>query len=402
MKRFIAGALAILLLAAICILRKPTASNEAEISIPQTETLTEPKPVFEEIRAVWISFSELSMREEPDQTENAFRQKAKTMVENIAKNKMNTVFLHVRPCSDAFYRSEIYPFSSYLTGAEGKDPGYDPLAVFCDYANEYNLSVHAWINPFRICSEENFNNRAPNNPALQMPESIVRVNGGVYYNPADPAVHALIVSGVRELLQNYPIDGIHIDDYFYPSTDESIDRTFFSAQSEKPLDEWRRDTVSAFVQSLYKTVKSFGKEKIFSISPAVDIRRNENELYADVTRWAQNDGYCDWLIPQLYVGFEHETFPFEQMTTDWNALTTAQTVKLLFGLSVYKCGDTDKYAGSGCTEWTENSDILSRQLRCIRSFSRYGGFALFSYSYAFGKNMSDFSESEITLLTSML
>lgn len=402
MKRFIAAALAILLLAAICILRKPTASNEAEISIPQTETLTEPKPVFEEIRAVWISFSELSMREEPDQTENVFRQKAKTMVENIAKNKMNTVFLHVRPCSDAFYRSEIYPFSSYLTGTEGKNPGYDPLAVFCDYANEYNLSVHAWINPFRICSEENFNNRAPNNPALQMPESIVRVNGGVYYNPADPAVHALIVSGVRELLQNYPIDGIHIDDYFYPSTDESIDRTFFSAQSEKPLDEWRRDTVSAFVQSLYKIVKSFGKEKIFSISPAVDIRRNENELYADVTRWAQNDGYCDWLIPQLYVGFEHETFPFEQMTTDWNALTTAQTVKLLFGLSVYKCGDTDKYAGSGCTEWTENSDILSRQLRCIRSSSRYGGFALFSYSYAFGKNMSDFSESEITLLTSML
>ena len=402
MKRFIAGALAILLLAAICILRKPTASNEAEISIPQTETVTEAKPVFEEIRAVWISFSELSMREEPDQTENAFRQKAKTMVENIAKNKMNTVFLHVRPCSDAFYRSEIYPFSSYLTGTEGKNPGYDPLAVFCDYANEYNLSVHAWINPFRICSEENFNNRAPNNPALQMPESIVRVNGGVYYNPADPVVHALIVSGVRELLQNYPIDGIHIDDYFYPSTDESIDRTFFSAQSEKPLDEWRRDTVSAFVQSLYKTVKSFGTEKIFSISPAVDIRRNENELYADVTRWAQNDGYCDWLIPQLYVGFEHETFPFEQMTTDWNALTTAQTVKLLFGLSVYKCGDTDKYAGSGCTEWTENSDILSRQLRCIRSFSRYVWFALFSYSYAFGKNMSDFSESEITLLTSML
>lgn len=402
MKRLIAGALAVLLLCAICILRKPASPPSPEISVTQTETAVQEAPSPQEIRAVWISFSELSMREETDQSETAFREKAKTMVQNMASNKMNTVFFHVRPCSDAFYRSDIYPFSAYLTGTEGKDPGYDPLAVFCEYAQAYNLSVHAWINPFRICSEGNLDKRAESNPAMKMPDSIVHVNGGVYYNPADPAVHALILSGVEELLKNYPIDGIHIDDYFYPSTDEDIDRKFFELQSEKTLDAWRRDTVSAFVQSLYKTVKSFGDDKIFSISPAVDIERNQTKLYADVTRWAGEDGFCDWMIPQLYVGFCHETFPFERMVNEWNALTKAENVKLIFGLSVYKCGETDDYAGTGSAEWTENSDILFRQLQSIRSASRYGGFALFSYSYAFGKNMSQFSDREITLFTSVL
>ena len=401
MKRWIAAALAVVILASVFILRRP-ASPETTETTEFSQPTTEAVPAREEIRAVWISFTELSMLEEDDRSENAFRKKAKTMVRHMADNKMNTVFLHVRPCSDAFYRSEIYPFSSYLTGTEGKDPGYDPLDIFCEYASEAGLSVHAWINPFRICSAENMDKRAQSNPALQMPESVVTVRGGVYYNPADPAVHELILSGVRELLQNYPIDGIHIDDYFYPSTDDFIDAELFSKQTQLPLDEWRRDTISAFVHALYSTVKSYGTEKIFSISPAVDIERNTNELYADVTRWAQEPGYCDWIIPQLYVGFEHETFPFAQAADEWNALVQAENVRLLFGLSVYKCGDTDSYAGTGQKEWTEKTDILQRQLEYIRPLSRCSGFALFSYSYAFGKNMSDNSKQEIQRLTSVL
>ncbi|MBQ7542740.1 MAG: family 10 glycosylhydrolase [Clostridia bacterium] len=393
---------------------RQSSTTTVAAAAPATTQIAAPDPVYSsEIRAVWITFYELTM-EAPHNTEADFRALTREMVHNIRNAKMNTVFLHVRSHSDAFYRSNVFPFTSRISGTEGKDPGFDPLAIFCEYAAASGLSVHAWINPFRIGNASEMSSRSSKNPAKRIlqdgdPDNdsqVVQVGSVLYYDPASPQVHDLIRGGVRELLENYRIDGVHIDDYFYPGTDASIDAKEYNAYKNSGgtlgLGDWRRSVVSAWVADLYRTVKSYGSEKIFSISPAVSVERNRSELYADVERWGRYDGYCDWMIPQLYVGFEHQTVPFPSAAAQWRALMRNPNVRLIFGLAAYKCGTRDGYAGSGANEWQKHSDILSRQLSYARSVSGFGGFALFSYSGVFGRNLSDNSNEEMKLFKAML
>jgi len=153
---------------------------------------------------------------------------------------------------------------------------------------------------------------------------------------------------------------------------------------------------------MYRTVKSFGNDKIFSISPEADISDNYNENFADVKKWATKKGYCDCLIPQLYYGFNHDKYPFEETAKSWISFEKEIVVPVVFGLSIYKSGSTDTYAGSGADEWLQHDNIISSQIKIIRSFPCYGGFALYSYSYAFGENLNDISKKEITSVTFML
>ncbi len=382
-------------------------SDSSDGTSPSDEALRE-------IRAVWISYFELTTMNDDDKSEKAFRKKAETMIKNCADAKINTVYLHVRPSSDAFYRSEIFPFSMYLTGTEGKDPGFDPLSVFCEYSEKYGIELHAWINPFRVCSVSNLSSRSEKNPAVKIlndsdPDNdkyIVTVGNGIYYNPSYTAVHSLINDGVREILENYPVKGIHIDDYFYPTTDAKIDSSLYEEYTQNggtlPRDGLRREYINSFVSSLYRTVKSFGDDKIFSISPGSDIEKNYNEHYADVEKWVSSEGYCDYLIPQVYYGFNHEKYPFSDTADSWSELMNTAKIPIVFGLAVYKSGQEDSYAGTGADEWTESTDIISRQIEYVRSLNNYGGFSLYSYSYAYGENLNYYSKKEITSVTSML
>ena len=388
---------------------KPSASASAA----SNTTKAQPQSRTDEIRAVWISYLDLPLTD-ADRSEEAFRSAAETMTRNIRDGKMNTVFLHVRPCSDAMYRSSLFPYSAYISGTEGKDPGYDALEIFCAKAKEAQLSVHAWINPFRVGDASKLDSKASSNPAKRIltdddPDNdsrIVRVGGSLYYDPADRQNQDLIVDGVRELLQKYAIDGVHIDDYFYPTTDASIDQKDYNAYladgGTLSRDDWRRAQINALVSRLYTTVKSFGQDKIFSISPSMEIEKNRTTLYADVARWAKYGGYCDWLIPQLYVGMEHQTHPFRDLAHAWLSLERNQNVRLLFGLAAYKCGASDPNAGSASREWIENTDVLSREIRYLRDNNGYSGFALFSYAYVFGGKMSDNSKTEMKSVIDML
>ncbi len=367
----------------------------------------------DEIRAVWISYLDLSNPME-NKSESAFRAMVKDMIGNICTGGMNTVFLQVRPFSDALYRSSLFPCSAVISGAEGIDPGFDALEIFCNLAQNAGLSVHAWINLFRIGSASKIEERADTNPAKCILRDddpgndgrVVDVNGTLYYNPADRENWELILDGVRELLQNYPVDGVHIDDYFYPTTEPRIDQKEYDAYiaqgGTEPRDTWRRTQINTLVSGIYTCVKLHGSEKIFSISPALQIDTNYSNLYADVQRWAAYGGYCDWLIPQAYVGFEHATHPFCETVSQWRALKRNENVRLLFGLAAYKCGAEDPYAGSARNEWIEHTDILSRQIRFLRNSDDHFGFALFSYAYVFGGKMSDNSKSEMNSVISML
>lgn len=376
-----------------------------------SESPAEPKP--DEIRAVWISYLDLNLHAE-SRNEASFRAMAKEMTETIREGKMNTVFLQVRPFSDAIYKSAIFPYSAVIAGTEGADPGFDALDLFCEYAKESGISVHAWINPFRVGKASDIEQRSDRNPAKHIlcddnrenDRRVVNVDGTLYYNPANAENRKLILDGIRELLVNYPIDGIHIDDYFYPTTKAFIDEaeyeTYRSEGGTSSLDDWRRTQISMLVSSMYSCVKSFGSDKVFSVSPALQIENNYEKLYADVKRWASCDGYCDWMIPQVYVGFEHETSPFCETIKRWTSIERSPNVRLLFGLAAYKCGIEDSYAGSGRSEWVDRSDILPRQIEYIRQQESYDGFALYSYSYIFGEKMSDNSELEMKAVISMI
>lgn len=321
-------------------------------------------------------------------SEGGFRGKAENMFRDIAEKGFKHVFVQVRPSGDALYKSEFFPWSKYISWEQGVSPGYDPLEIFLSVAHSHGLKLHAWINPYRISgTSSDMENLSQDNPARKMYErkrsDIYFSTNGIYYNPASLNVQKLILDGVRELVTNYDLDGIHIDDFFYPTTDEEIDKNEFAEYKKNKgtssLSEWRREQVNAFVSGMYSAVKNKDKNIIVSISPCADVEENQNIHFADVEKWCKDEGFCDWIIPQIYYGFRNEYMPFEKTLDRWCDIVTNENVKLIIGLASYKCGEEDLYAGKGKDEWLTKDNILSEQLKSLRK-KECDGFSLFSYN----------------------
>ena len=167
-----------------------------------------------------------------------------------------------------FTKSQLFPWSHLCTGVQGQDPGFDPLDILLQEAHGRGLSVEAWLNPYRLRSSAAMPpNLAENNLANTHPEWVCAVGDGLYLNPAEPAAADYVVQGVAELLQNYAVDGIHFDDYFYPATEESIDAAQFAASGAADLAAWRRQNVTALVKKVRDTVKTADPTLRFGISP---------------------------------------------------------------------------------------------------------------------------------------
>jgi len=393
------------LLSACTLSPTPPPTTEPPTTAP--ELLPEPA----EIRAVWLSYFDLTLPAGGIQ-EQAYREKYAALFAEFAAFGLNTLFVHVRPFTDATYPSAIYPWSEILTGAQGQDPGYDPLAILCGLAEANGLALHAWLNPFRITPDHrDLSKLDKSNPALAHIEAgdghVCRVDGRYYWNPAVLENHALIYDGVRELLENYPLAGIHIDDYFYPTTDASFDaaqyETYRSQGGVLPLDEWRRELVSQFVAGLYRAVHRAKPGAVLSVSPSADLERNFSQCYADAARWMREPGFADWMVPQVYFGFQHAQLPFEATARAWAALPQHGGLRLLFGLAAYKTGQDDKYAGeTGRGEWLSHDEILARQVALIRGLPGCGGFAVYSCTGLFGPALTDIAQKEKQNLHKML
>lgn len=344
------------------------------------------------IIGAWINYNEIRELIDSASNQGEFDTIVESKLKILNTYDVNTIFLHCRAFDDCFYKSDIFPVSEYASNEAG-ELKFDVLETFIRISQKYNIQIHAWINPYRIRKDGIKEKVNPLSPAYEiinngnLSQELILCDNAIYYNPASGYAQKRILEGIREILENYKVAGIHFDDYFYPSTSNDIDNLFYNEYTEKggklSLQDYRRQCVNTMISSVYALIKSYDDDLIFSISPAANIESNYSSSYADVALWTKSQGYTDWIIPQIYFGFEHEKMPFLNVLEQWENLADASKVRLIIGLPLYKSGKEDTYAGAGAQEWQNNSDIISRQIRCIRENEKMAGYVYYSASYLY-------------------
>ena len=352
-----------------------------------------------ELRGVWVAtIRNLDFPLCGSQAE--FQQRVRTLMRSLAEANFNAVFFQVRPSCDAFYPSRLNPWSRYLTGKEGRPPGngFDPLQFLIDEAHRNKLEFHAWLNPYRVTGATDLSKKAvlaalaPENFARKHPELVMETMAGQFrkltLDPGEPAVRDFITATVLELMNNYALDGIHFDDYFYPEgMPERADRsTWLRRNPEKlPLDDWRRGNVDQLVRSLHEKIAAFnrasGRKVRFGISPAGVWRNRKSDpagsltaahesyalQYADTRRWVKS-GWLDYIAPQLYWHFNHDSAAYAALCDWWCDTVRGTRTDLYIGHGVYRLGEK---------EW--NRDELYHQLLYNQKHPEIKGSILFSW-----------------------
>ena len=358
----------------------PAVEQESTTSPAASPTAAVPGTEEEALVGVWVPYFSLST---PENTQEAFEANYLQIAQTAKEKGVNAMFVHVRPFSDALYPSATYPWSHILTGTQGQDPGFDPLQFMIDTTHDLGMEFHAWLNPLRVKTSETPASLADNNPytvlSPEYPQYFMEWEGGIYLNPAYPAVRAMIAQGAAEIAENYDVDGIHFDDYFYPSEDPSLDSAAYESYTQSvknplPLLEWRAANINAMVAQVYESIKAVKEEVVFGISPQGNIA-NDEAMGADVKTWAAVPGYVDYLAPQLYFSFENEALGYLEALEEWAALPQHEGLKLYAGLALYKVG-TDADGGT----WLGRDDIIALQAEAALE-AGYQGVILYSSDY---------------------
>lgn len=357
-----------------------------------------------ELRGIWISYLDFNTLLK-NKSAGAFQANISSAFDKISALGLNTVFVQVRPYGDALYKSKYFPWSHTITGTEGNDPGFDPLSVMIKEAHQRGLRVEAWINPYRIRSGNSSVSLCASNPAYkwiqQGDSAVIKYNGVISYNPASEKAQQLIVDGVAEIVEGYDVDGIHFDDYFYPTTDAAFDQSSYNAYKKSGgtlgLAQWRRQNVDSLIKKVYKKIKEIDSTVQFGVSPQGNNDNNLNGQYVDVSKWLTGTGYVDYICPQIYFGYENGTLPYAQTAIQWNNMISSSGVKLYIGLAAYKLGAVDNWAGNGKNEWISTSNLLSRMVQTGRQQSHYGGFILFRYDSLFSLDNSQVQKEKQNL-----
>ncbi len=356
-------------------------------SSPSTRAARAPD---QELRAVWVSFYSLTVKP-ANRSEQGFRNQFQAVVDRAKGYGFNTLVVHVRSHADAMYPSKLYPWSHLLTGAQGVDPDYDPLACMIEITHKAGLSFHAWLNPLRIqhgttpqtLSTGSLPARFSGDSNTDNDRWAVQIADGTYLNPAYPGARAYIIDGVKEIVQNYDVDGVHFDDYFYPVGPEG-ENTFDKPEYDKycetaspalSLLDWRTENINALVSGVYSAVKAEKADVVFGISPAANFE-NDRLMAADVKTWGSKKGYVDYLCPQIYFSFTHNTHPYEQTAQEWAQVVKSPEVALYVGLGLYKAGTQVEKE----PEWAQAHDIIARQIAYGRDTLHWDGFMVFSYA----------------------
>ncbi|HWQ79095.1 MAG TPA: family 10 glycosylhydrolase [Anaerovoracaceae bacterium] len=358
------------------------------------------EPRSDEFDAMWISYLEYM---EMPKDEAGFKAAVDGMFDRCVDLGMNAVIVHVRSHCDAMYPSQYYPWSVFAGGAQGADPGYDPLEYMVSAAHDRGLEFHAWLNPYRVTGYGSYwSQTSAGNPArVWLSDSdpsndrwALLQKGEYYLNPSVPQVRQMVVDGVKEIVSNYDVDGVHFDDYFYPALNDGdaslcFDKPEYDASgSTLSIADWRRNNVNMMVKDVYAAIKDIDPDIVFGISPAgnVDNLRRNDTTFADIDTWLSNPGYVDYIMPQLYWGFERKdssgniaAYAYENNLNTWINLAARGNVQLYIGLNMANAG-TSVSDNNSVSEWLRYDDIIARQVLAARATGKVGGFAFFRYA----------------------
>lgn len=341
------------------------------------EDTTATKPIVpkKELRGVWMATVwglDWPMGNYDSQSQQELY---KRYLDLFAANNINAVFVQIRGMADAFYDSQYEPWSKNITGDATQKPDYDVLKFLIDEAHKRGIQFHAWINPYRIATRTD---KSASFPALdpKIPKEWVKDYNKIrIYNPAMPEVQSRITDIVKEIISKYDVDGIHMDDYFYPALDgdekinDDAEYATYGNGKYSSIEDFRRDNVNKVVQDIQKAIVDTKPKVVFSISPAADNDNNYNNLYADVVKWSQ-EGWVDVIIPQLYFATGSAASSFNQRLYWWSQFTYKNA--LMIGYGLYKFGDPtagDKF---------QTSDDLKSQFDYAASKPKVQGSILYS------------------------
>ena len=367
------------------------------------ETTTTAAPVettvaYEEYKGFWFTFYDYDAYRAKYKkcTASNFRSYFTGVVKKGKNLGMNHIIVQVRPFGDAIYKSEYFPWSKYISGKQGKSPGFDPLKIMVSVAHQNDMKIEAWVNPYRVTNDStNYKRLSKNNPARiwhaekSTKRNVLSYGGSLYYNPSKKAVKDLIINGVKEIVQNYDVDGIHMDDYFYPFFTKQNVKTAFDAKeyeessykkSGKSIYAYRRAQVNSLVSQMKAAIKKINPNVTYGISPAgnIDNLTSKYSYYVDIYRWLNSTKYVDYICPQIYWGFKHPTAKFDKMTDQWINAAKSKKVKLYIGIAVYRAG---YYTGENPREkkeWRYDTSVLKKQVLYGRGKGA-DGFLFFDY-----------------------
>ena len=324
---------------------------------------------------------------------------------------MNAIFFQVRPTGDALYKSNIFPTSTFLTGQQGKpnDKNFDPLAYLITEGHKKGIQIHAWINPLRLSMgttakpDSDIKKLAATNQAKKIAYAAVQAqNGQLYLDPGYPEAVKLITDGVAEIVKNYDVDGIHFDDYFYPSKVTSKDKKgrtvvldfndnasyskYKGSFSNK--EDWRRNNINTLVKSTYDTIKAIKPDVQFGISPfgvwagkdkspegsdtMVGGTSTYYDHYADSKKWVK-EGFIDYIAPQIYWNIGFEKADYAKLVSWWKDVCAGTKTKLYIGQAAYKINDP-----SQANEWLDPLQI-PKQIALNRSTKAVSGSIFYGY-----------------------
>ncbi len=293
-----------------------------------------PPPLHREMRGVWVAtVANIDWPSRPGLTPSEQQAEADAVLDLAFDLGLNAIILQVRPHADALYAGAIEPWSSYLTGTQGRDPGYDPLRHWLDGAHERGLELHAWINPFRAGHPAETSEIATSHVSITQPDLVVEYGSYLWLDPSHPGARAHSLAVVKDLLERYDLDGLHLDDYFYPYPIDDADfpdadryDAYLNAGGTLGRTEWRRSHINRFVQDLNDVVRRVRPDALFGISPFGIWRPDHPEgvvgfdayeqLAADSRLWL-TAGWIDYASPQLYWKRESEGQPFDPLLRWW-------------------------------------------------------------------------------------
>ncbi|MFF2851382.1 glycoside hydrolase family 10 protein [Streptomyces sp. NPDC058001] len=345
-----------------------------------------------ELRGMWLAT--VANRDWPSRPGlPAAEQRAELLrfLDGAVERRLNAVIFQVRPTADALWPSPYEPWSQYLTGVQGGDPGWDPLGTAVTEAHHRGLELHAWFNPYRVANHTDPARLIASHPARVHPDWVVPYGGKLYYNPGLPEVRGFVQDAMLDAVHRYPVDAVHWDDYFYPypvTGQVFDDDAAFAAYGAGFPDRaaWRRDNIDRLVTETAARIRRIRPGVQLGVSP-FGIWRNAStdplgsdtragvqtydDLYADTRSWVRN-GWIDYICPQLYWNIGFDAVDYAKLLPWWAKVADGTGVGLYVGEALYKAGDPAQPA-----PWQDPAE-LSRHLTLAARHPEVRGHVYFS------------------------